>query len=101
MHPNLDGVLFLALKSQVILALKTFCNTDNNTHIQLQLDNTTAIAYLNNVGGTKSTKLKSLSIKIWEWCIQTSLWVSAVHFVEKLNQDADNKSRVFNDIKKF
>ena len=32
------------------LALKTFYNRDNNTHIQLQLDNTTAIAYLNNMG---------------------------------------------------
>ena len=79
------------------LALKTFCTRDNNTHIQLQLDNTTAIAYLNNMGGTKSIELNSLSITIWKWCIQRYLWVSAVHIAGKLNGDADNKSRVFND----
>ena len=31
------------------LALKTFCSADVNIHGQLQLDNTTAIAYLNNM----------------------------------------------------
>ena len=79
------------------LALKTFCSADVNIHVQLQLDNTTAIAYLNNMGGTKSTELNSLSIQIWEWCIQKSLWVSAVHIAGKLNCEADYKSRVFND----
>ena len=81
----------------VFPALKTFCTRDNNTHTQLQLDNTTAIAYLNNMGGTKSIELNSLSITIWEWCIQRSLLVSAVYIAGKLNGDADNKSRVFND----
>jgi hypothetical protein len=79
------------------LALKTFCTADSNTHVQLQLDNTTAIAYLNNMGGTKSTELNGLAIQIWEWCIQKSMWVSAVHIAGKLNCDADTKSRVFND----
>ncbi len=79
------------------LALKTFCSADVNIHVQLHLDNTTAIAYLNNMGGTKSTELNSLSIQIWEWCIQKSLWVSAVHIAGKLNCEADYKSRVFND----
>ena len=40
--------------------------------------------------------LNSLSIQIWEWCIQKSLWVSAVHIAGKLNCDADYKSCVFN-----
>ena len=38
-------------------------------HIQLQIDNTTAIGYINNMGGSKSTELDQLAFQIWEWCI--------------------------------
>lgn len=35
------------------LTLKTFCSDMNNVHIQLQLDNTAAVAYVNGQGGRK------------------------------------------------
>lgn len=35
------------------LALQAFCSKDLNTHVLLRLDNTTAVAYVNNMGGLK------------------------------------------------
>ena len=32
-------------------ALKSLCGQDSNSHIQIQMDNSTAVAYLNNMGG--------------------------------------------------
>ena len=34
-------------------AFKAFCHTTSNTHVQLQIDNTTAVAYITNMGGSK------------------------------------------------
>ena len=68
-----------------------------NCHIQLQIDNTTAIAYINNMGGSKSKELDQLAFQIWEWCIARHIWLSAVHIAGRLNTGADEKSRVFSD----
>ena len=40
-------------------ALKAFCNNTHHTHVQLQIDNTTAVAYINNMGGSKSPLLNT------------------------------------------
>lgn len=40
-------------------ALKAFCNNTHYTHVQLQIDNTTAVAYINNMGGSKSPLLNT------------------------------------------
>ena len=68
-----------------------------NCHIQLQIDNTKAIAYVNNMGGSKSTELDQLAFQIWEWCITRHISLSAVHIAGRLNTGADEKSRVFSD----
>ena len=78
-------------------ALKSFCKETIKGHVQLQIDNTTAVAYINNMGGSKSPKLNSLAQEIWDWCIQRQLWVSATHIAGKLNVSADSKSRKFQD----
>ena len=78
-------------------ALKCYCSKMGNCHIQLQIDNTTAIAYINNMGGSKSKELDQLAFQIWEWCITRHIWLSAVHIAGRLNTGADEKSRVFSD----
>ncbi|XP_015763048.1 PREDICTED: uncharacterized protein LOC107342108 [Acropora digitifera] len=78
-------------------ALRAFCHTTNNTHVQLQIDNTTAVAYITNMGGTKSTQLNNLAKEMWTWCINKNIWLSAVHIAGKLNTSTDNKSRNFSD----
>ena len=35
-------------------ALKAFCNNTHHTLVRLQIENTTAVAYINNMGGSKS-----------------------------------------------
>ena len=82
----------LELKA-AFFALKSFCSQANETHVQIQIDNTTAVSYINNMGGSKSPVLNTLAIELWEW----NIWVSAVHIAGKLNVDADFKSRSFSD----
>ena len=78
-------------------ALKSFCKETTKGHVQLQIDNTTAVTYINDMGGSKSPKLNSLAQEIWDWCIQQQLWVSATHIAGKLNVSADSKSCKFQD----
>ena len=42
------------------------CGQESELHIQIELDNSTAVAYINNMGGTKSLKLNNLALEIWE-----------------------------------
>ena len=49
-------------------ALRAFCHTTNNTRVQLQIDNATAVAYITNIGGSKSTQLNNLAKEMWTWC---------------------------------
>ena len=73
-------------------ALKCFCKNMQNIHVQLQIDNTTAVAYINNMGGSKSTELNQLAFSVWEWCTTRHIWLSAVHIAGILNIRADEKS---------
>ena len=57
-------------------ALQSFGDKITGAHIQVHLDNTTAVAYINNMGGSKSLKLNCLAIKIWDWSIQRDNWIS-------------------------
>lgn len=92
--PNHINILEL---QAAFFALKAFCHTTNNTHVQLQIDNTTAVAYITNMGGSKSTQLNNLVKEMWTWCINKNIWLSAGHIAGKLNTSADNKSHNFSD----
>lgn len=80
-----------------LFGLKSFADNYKQTHIQLQLDNTTAVAYINNMGGSKSPELDKLAKELWEWAIFRKIWVSAVHIPGIANTDADEQSRNFHD----
>lgn len=74
------------------LALKAFCDKADNEHVQLYLDNTTAIKYLNKMGGRKKS-LNNLAKNIWLWCMERNIWLSVYHIPGKLNIRADALSR--------
>ena len=74
-------------------ALKCFASHARGKHIQLKLDNTTAVFYINNMGGIRSPVLNSLARDIWTWCISRGIWVSAVHVPGVTNDIADFRSR--------
>ena len=57
------------------------------------MDNTVAISYINQKGGTHSTKLYQLALDLWSWCIDRNITVHAEHLPGKLNVIADYESR--------
>ena len=51
-------------------ALKSFVSQKENSSIVLRLDNVTAIAFINRMGGTHSQDLSDLAVEIWRWCME-------------------------------
>ena len=62
-----------------LLALQSFSTTLSGTHVRLELDNTTAVSYINCMGGSRSKECNTLARQIWLWCIENQIWVSATH----------------------
>ena len=77
--------------------IKAFCSDKRDIHVLVRADNTTAIAYLNNMGGTKSWECNKVALEIWKWCISKNIWVTAAHLPGRLNIEADRMSRKFSD----
>ena len=65
---SIQHINFLELKA-AFLALKTFLKNQSHKVVLLKLDNSAAVAYLNNKGGTYSVPLMSLALGIWTWCL--------------------------------
>ena len=55
------------------------------THIHLQMDNTTAVHYVNKTGGTISFDLCMLALAMWEWAEARNIHLSAVYLPGQLN----------------
>ena len=51
------------------MGLRAYCTSLNDLHVRLRIDNTTAISYINEMGGTKSHDCNELAKEVWEWCI--------------------------------
>lgn len=62
-------------------------------HIRLKLDNSTAVANINNFGSIKSPVLNNLSREFWEWCLNENVHLSAEHIPGVSNCTADYLSR--------
>lgn len=65
--------------------------------VLVRTDNTTAVSYINEFGGVKSTACDKIAQKIWSHCIQHSIYLVASHIPGVFNTDADAASRKFND----
>lgn len=64
---------------------------------QLKMDNVSAVAYINQKGGTHSMQLCNLALQIWEWCIQKGITLQAEHLPGNLNRVADTESWMVRD----
>ena len=78
-------ISYLELKA-IWLGLKSLCNNLRQKHIRIQSDNTTAVAYINAMGGIKSADCNNMAREIW---------LSACHIPGSMNMEADSESRVF------
>ena len=63
----------------VFYALKCFCSEHRDCHIRVEVDNTTAVHYIENMGGVKSEKCNDISFQIWSFCLERNIWLSAVY----------------------
>jgi hypothetical protein len=61
-------------------------------HLQLCIDNTSAISYINNFGGTRSKQLNTLARKIWTHCFHNHIHLSTLYVPSQFNP-ADAPSR--------
>lgn len=81
----------------VELGLKSFKQKISGKHVRVRTDNTCALSYLKNMGGSHSLDMNEIAKRIWLWCKRHNVWLTVEHIPGKLNTKADFKSRVFND----
>ena len=93
---RLEHINVLELKA-AFLGIKSFCHDIHAVHINIYMDNTTAVAYVNHMGGSHSPLCNEIALQIWDFCRQQDIWVSAAHLPRHLNVLADSKTRVFDD----
>ena len=53
----------------------------------LKMDNTSAVAYINKMGGTVSSALNNINKEFWLWCMERDISVQAQHFGRKTELD--------------
>lgn len=81
----------------VKLALETLAKDVKNCQILLRVDNTTAIAYVNRMGGSRYPKFNSLAREIWQWAEKRNNFLFASYIPSRDNSEADALSRLYND----
>ena len=92
-HQHINYLELLA----IFFALKSWCSQKRNIHIAVQSDNTTAISYINYMGGMCSLSMDNLSKIIWDWCLERDLLITAFYLSGSENIHADFSSRHFSD----
>ena len=77
----------------IFLALKCYAKDLRAKRILLRVDNKTAIALINKMGGIQFPHLTSLAKEIWMFCEQRNLFIFASYIPSKENIVADKESR--------
>ncbi len=88
----LQSINYLELLAS-FLALKSFAFDLRHCHLLLQSDNSTTVAYLNRLGGTRSEPLLLLALQLWQWSLARGITLTAVHVPGVQNSAADRESR--------
>ena len=56
--------------TSAFFGLKCFYLELRDTHVRLMIDNSTAVAYINAIGGMKSSLCNDIARQIWAWCVE-------------------------------
>ena len=59
---------------------------------EIMCENVTGITYINNMGSIKSETYNNIACRIWNFCTENKLWVSAGHILGKNNIEAEHQS---------
>ena len=78
------------------LALSALVPKIKNSEILLRVDNTTAIAYINRMGGTRHMAYNKLAREIWQWAEENNNYLVASYIPSLENKEADRLSRLHN-----
>jgi hypothetical protein len=92
-HFHINVLELMAIQN----AVKSFLQNKSNTHVLIQTDNKTALAYLNRMGGCISQPCSQVAIAIWEWCLERNIFLHAEFIPGKDNLIADWESRHHHD----
>lgn len=84
----------LELKA-ILFAVKCFLSGLSNCEVLLRVDNTTAVAYVNRMGGVQFHKLNKIAREIWQFCEARNIWIFA-SYVKSEENFADKPSRIKN-----
>ena len=64
----------------IFISLKSFKRIFLGKHVRIMSDSATAIAYVNNMGGSRSITCHKIAKQIWEWAKLQGVWISAVPY---------------------
>lgn len=79
-----------------LYGLRIFTKDLRDCDILLRIDNTTAICYINRMGGVQHPHLNRLARSIWQWCERRNIHVFASYIRSRDNVIADHESRLVN-----
>ena len=85
----------LELKA-ILFAISTYKTEFKYQHVRILTDSTTAVNYINNMGGVKSRQCNDEAKETWEICKENKIWISCAHIPGHENV-ADRPSREFKD----
>lgn len=91
-HEKVQHINYLELKA-AFFGLKVFAKDLRNCQILLRIDNTTAISYINRMGGIQFPHLTDITRQIWQWCECRGLYIMACYIRSSDNKTADEESR--------
>ena len=74
----------------------SFKHLFTGNHLLIKSDNTTAIAFFNQMGGLSSHERDAPTRLLWQEAQSIDCWISATHIPGSENLDADQASRIFN-----
>ena len=95
-HEQTEHINVLELRA-ILLGLQTFFKSESNVEVLIKSDNTTAVSYVNKMGGSRSKECESVSKQIWNFCEQKQMWLVATYIPGIENVQADFCSRNFTD----
>lgn len=75
------------------IALKIFAKEYTDCKILMRVDNSTAVSYINRMGGIQFPHLTEITRRIWQWCENRNIFIIASYIKSTDNEIADSESR--------
>ena len=80
----------------ILLGIASFRDDFASKHIKVLSDSTTAVTYINNMGGTKSPNCNQAAKETWLLCKKFNIWLTCAH-IPGIYNEADLPSIKFKD----